>query len=565
MTSSVPLIQRGSGNTTSRYYSRDGNDDDTDPHDARCSSRDGNDDDTDPHDARCSSRDGNDDDTDPHDALPLNQALKQYSRAACWVLGLSTVVILWGYDLAVVGAVSSMDPFQRDFGVLDKIEDGEEKWIIPAIWLALWQAFPSVGQLGGALTAGPLMDRIGRKKCILIGTVLVTISVLIEVLANRASSLTGKRAVFLAGKIIQGLATALMKITTLTWISETVPTCLRGASMSVIPAANLLGQFLGAIIVFGLNSLTTDLGYLIALGMQWIFSIAPFVVAFLLPESPAYLVRGHRIDEAKHSIDRLFSPKNDCNAILERLRVSVDEEERKSEGINYMQCFKGTDLRRTNIIIFANLLPALFGLPLLSSASYFLQQLGMKNSMSLMFLIIGIIVGFIGNLGSAWTSSSMSRRPLTIVTLLISAVFWAAMGITGCISSDKIVSWISAAFLMIIIFTCGLGVWSTSYAIMSETSSLRLRANSQAIGGVAAYLSSIFTNFVLPYLYNPDAANLKAKTGFFFMATSAIGAVVTWAVVPEMKGRSALDIDSLFEEKVSARDSAKWRSGRNVD
>jgi SP family general alpha glucoside:H+ symporter-like MFS transporter len=497
---------------------------------------------------------------DPHVNIPLREALRQYSKVTWWILGISTVIILWGYDLAVVGAVSSLDPFQRDFGQFDKIEDGEEKWIIPGIWLSIWQAMPSVGQLAGALAAGPMMDKLGRKKCILFGAVIVTLSVLLEFMANRMPSKEGMRRLFLAGKIIQGFATALIKMATLTWVSEIVPTCLRGASMMVFPSCNLVGQFIGAVLVFGINAIKTDMGYLVALGVQWIFSIAPLLVAIYLPESPAYLVRQKRMDEAKHSIDCLFAPKNDTDAILEKFRVLVAEEERLNEGISYISCFKGTQMRRTWVAIYANFLPPLFGLPLVSSGSYFLQQLGMKNFYSLLFLVIGIVIGFIGNLGSTWTMTHVGRRRLTINSLLLIALLWAVMGILGCFpTAYNITQWISAALMMAIIFVAGVGVWTTSYVISSEVSSLRLRAKTQSIGGIAAYMASFVTNFALPLLYNPDQADLKALTGWVFFATSVLAALGTWWFVPEMLGRTPVEIDHLFAEKVSARKSAVWR------
>lgn len=496
---------------------------------------------------------------DPHADLRLKPAIRQYSKLVCYILGLSTVIILWGYDLVVVGSVTALDPFQRDFGVFDKIEDGKEKWIIPAIWLSLWQAFPGIGQLVGAISAGPLQDRLGRKPCLLIGSFITVFSVLIEFLANRAHSVDGKRGVFLAGKIVQGYALALIKMQTLTWVSEIVPTCLRGASMALFPTFNVLGQFLGSVVVFGVNSLENETGYLIAFGVQWIFSICPFIMAFLLPESPAYLVRKKKMDAAHHSLTRLFAPKNDPDALLEKLRISIEEEERIAAHVTYAQCFKGTNRRRSLIIIFANLLPPLFGLPFLTSASYFLQQVGMSSKYSLLLLIVGIVIGFFANLASTWTLSHIRRRRLAIVTLLLAAAVWGGMGIAGCFQNDSITPWVAGGFMMVVIFVCGMGVWPVSYAVMSEASALRLRAKSQAIGGISAYVAAIFTNFVLPYLYNPDAADLKAKTGFVFMATCVVGAGLTWLVVPEMKGRSPIEIDHLFEEKVGARQSTGWR------
>jgi SP family general alpha glucoside:H+ symporter-like MFS transporter len=177
--------------------------------------------------------------SDPYAELPLKEALGQYSRYVYYILGLSTVIILWGYDLVVVGSISAVDPFLRDFGQFDGYEDGEEKWIIPAVWLSLWQAMPCVGQLIGAVTAGRLQDSIGRKKCLLIASVIAAFSVLVEVMAYKAPNVNGRRGVFLAGKIVQGFALALVKMVTLTFVSETAPTCLRGAAMAVFPAFNL--------------------------------------------------------------------------------------------------------------------------------------------------------------------------------------------------------------------------------------------------------------------------------------------------------------------------------------
>jgi SP family general alpha glucoside:H+ symporter-like MFS transporter len=498
------------------------------------------------------------DDEDPHANLPLKEAVKQYRQLTYYILGLSTFIILWGYDLAAVGAISSLDPFQRDFGVFDKIEEGEEKWIIPAIWLSMWQAFPSIGQLFAAIAAGPCQDAIGRKKCLIYGSFITVFSVLIEFLSNQPSSLAGMRSMLLVGKIIQGAALAFIKMVLLTYVSEIVPTALRGASMALFPAFNLLGQFLGAVTVFGCNSLTDEKGYLIALGLQWLFSIVPFTAAFLIPESPAWLVRKNDMEGARASLEKLFAPLNNPDEIMEKIRISIEEEDKISKETSYAQCFKGTNLRRTMIVIWANFLPPMFGLPLLTSASYFLQQISMKSRYSLMFLIVGIVFGFIANMCSTYTLTNLNRRNLTIYTLGGVTVVWTAMGVSGCFDNDRIIRWITAGMFMLIITIAGVGVWPTSYAIMSEVSALTLRAKSQSIGGIAAYVVSIFTNFVLPFLYNPDMADLKGKTGFVFAATSAIAAVITWFVVPEMKGRSPIEIDHLFEEKVPARHSTGW-------
>jgi hypothetical protein len=59
--------------------------------------------------------------------------------------------------------------------------------------------------------------------------------------------------------------------------------------------------------------------------------------------------------------------------------------------------------------------------------------------------------------------------------------------------------------------------------------------------------------FVLPYLVNPNEADLNGKVGFIFGALMALAAVYTFFLVPETKGRRYREIDQLFESRVSLR------------
>jgi MFS family permease len=109
-----------------------------------------------------------------------------------------------------------------------------------------------------------------------------------------------------------------------------------------------------------------------------------------------------------------------------------------------------------------------------------------------------------------------------------------------------------------IIVISGLSVWPASYALGAETSALHLRGKSQGIGWLTAGASASIFGFVLPYLYNADAANLRSKVGFIFAGLCAISAVLAHLYVPEMKGRTPAEIDSMFEAKLGAKDFQGW-------
>src|SRR5699024_10156901 len=98
-------------------------------------------------------------------------------------------------------------------------------------------------------------------------------------------------------------------------------------------------------------------------------------------------------------------------------------------------CFRGANARRSLIVIFSMVIPTLFGLPLLSNASYYLQVVGMSAQYSLMFLVLGIGLGLLSNGIGVWTASRVGRRPLSLVSLGITTIRWLRMGIVGCFDS----------------------------------------------------------------------------------------------------------------------------------
>lgn len=86
------------------------------------------------------------------------------------------------------------------------------------------------------------------------------------------------------------------------------------------------------------------------------------------------------------------------------------------------------------------MVPSLFGVPLLASASYFMQVVGMASSLSIIVLILGIVLGLIANGVGIWLMSRFGRRPLMLSTLAVTTVIWLSMGIAGC-WSGKVVIW----------------------------------------------------------------------------------------------------------------------------
>jgi hypothetical protein len=104
-----------------------------------------------------------------------------------------------------------------------------------------------------------------------------------------------------------------------------------------------------------------------------------------------------------------------------------------------------------------------------------------------------------------------------------------------------------------------MGVWPASYVISGEASSLRLRARSQGIAWAFGGLANFAFSTVTPYIYNADAGNLRSKIGFVWMALCILTFTGVWYFIPEMLGRSPLELDLLFERGVPVRRFREWK------
>ncbi|CAG9982848.1 unnamed protein product [Clonostachys byssicola] len=491
---------------------------------------------------------------DPDDSLPLAKAARKYPKVVAYSLTLMLVVLGWGYDLVLVGSIPAVDAFKRDYGEMYK-----DELIIPAMWLSLWTAASPLGMAIGSLFAGWYQDVVGRRMSLFTGSAVTGVGAAIILCSYLPPDIEARRGMFFAGKVIQGLSVGLLKVTAMTYMSETAPTCLRGSALALVPTGNLMGQFLGSIVIYLCNNVEGREGYIGAFGSQFILVIAPFIVGALMPESPAYLEERGYSEKAFQATEKLYAPRANPMIEMRKIRASIAEEKKMSDGATYMTCFTKAHLRRTLIVILANFLPTMFGLDLLGKSSYFLQLIGMPSSTSLLILIAGVVVGIIANGAGVWVMSRVNRRPAILISLGGATALWAGMGISG-FWRGPVVANVTAGLLTLIIIVCGVGVWPGSYAVMGETSSLRLRAKTQAVGGVAQQGTSVMMSFVLPYAYNPDAGDMAGKTGFILAGLSLLAAGLCWYYIPEMKGRSSLEIDQMFDLNLGAREFKHWNS-----
>jgi MFS transporter, SP family, general alpha glucoside:H+ symporter len=113
------------------------------------------------------------------------------------------------------------------------------------------------------------------------------------------------------------------------------------------------GILLSSGVVRAVVSVQGDLGWRLPFALQWIWPVPLFIGAYLAPESPWNAVRRDKIDQARNSLMRLRQDTPDkileVEATLAYIRHTTAIEKAETAGASFWECFRGTNLRRTEI------------------------------------------------------------------------------------------------------------------------------------------------------------------------------------------------------------------------
>lgn len=287
----------------------------------------------------------------------------------------------------------------------------------------------------GAMLGGVICSKLGRRLTLVIGTVIAAVGVALCVVSGFLPDITVRRALFAVAKLIQGNGIGQIIVAVQTYVSEVCPPRLRGSAMSLIPLTTLLGQLIGAAVIAAEAGNMTKWAYIIPLASQLAFMIPPIVTAITTPESPVYLLTKQKRAAAEKALARLNRPGTDVTALADKMEDALCTTSNKDKA-SPLDCFKGKERKRTMIILLSYASPQLWGLTLLANASYFMQTVGMSEKASLVLLVLGIILGMVGNFVSVWTLSKFGRRSLILLGFGLCGLVWIGMGVANCFESE---------------------------------------------------------------------------------------------------------------------------------
>jgi SP family general alpha glucoside:H+ symporter-like MFS transporter len=287
---------------------------------------------------------------------------------------------------------------------------------------------------------------------------------------------------------------------------------------------------------------------------------------FIAPESPWWLVRKGRLDEAKKAISRLgrSSIVKNLDESVAMMRRTIELEKTEKEP-NLLELFRGTDRYRTLIVCGVYAAQNLTGNLIANQAVYFFRQAGIAPNTAFALGLITSALQMVFVMLSWILTTYLGRRTIYVWGSFINVGFLVALGIAASVGVSTSASLAQASLGLIVSVLFTLGPAPASWVIIGETSAVRLRPLTTGVGRACYYLINIPCIFLSSYMLNPLGGNLGGKCGYVWAGTGFFCFVVAFFYLPEMKNRSYREIDILFTRKVPARQWTKTHVDINAD
>ncbi|EKD03514.1 trehalose transport-related protein [Trichosporon asahii var. asahii CBS 8904] len=488
--------------------------------------------------------------------VPMRTAFRSHWRAVTWSVILSIALIMDGYDGYLLPSFYAHPDFLARFGKDFTDASGHTKKIIPAQWQTSLSLITLPGQILSLLFVGWAAERFGNRATYCFGMVVIIGVIFMFVFLKSYQML-------LAAEALVAFCWGIFQTLTASYAADLCPIGLRGFATSFISMAWGTGSFLGAGVTRGSLQMHGVWGWRLPFALQWVFPVPLLITAILAPESPYWLIRKGRNEDAKKAIRRTarkgYYDEEDLDAYLAYIRHTDALEEIEARSASFMDMFKGTNRRRTEIMLGVWGNQQWSGYNLSGLATVFLKNAGMNATWAFNFGLIIASMNIVGCGLELAVINRISRRALLIGGQASLITILLLIGILGCLPSSTGVNKGLGALLAMINLVYHITLGPIVYSISAELPATRLRARSIALGRMFYLLLGAVQNQLVPRMIAPDSWNWGPKCAFFFAGINSLWTLWAFFRVPETSNRSYAELEILFANKVPARKFARTR------
>jgi len=208
----------------------------------------------------------------------------------------------------------------------------------------------------------------------------------------------------------------------------------------------------------------------------------------------------------------------------------------QSSGTSYWDCFKGIDLRRTEITVMVWMIQQTSGSPMIGWGTYFMTQVGLTPGDAYSLGVAQSAMGFVGTVGSWFLMPHFGRRTLYLWGQIVMLVGLVVIGGLGVPKLSTGTGWGIGALMLTLTFAYDITVGPVCYCLVAELPSTRLRIKTVVLSRTMYNVAGIIIGLLQPRFMNPTAWNWGGKTAFFWAGFNLLGLCWTYFRLPEPKG-----------------------------
>lgn len=467
--------------------------------------------------------------------LTTFEAFMVYKKAVFWSVIVSMGIIMDSYDTQLMGNFYAMPEFQRQFG--EKVGNGSYQ--VSATWQVRLSMAGNVGNIIGVWANSYFCEKFGCKRVLLVSYVLMDGLTFLLFFAPNIQAL-------MAGSVLYNIPIGVFTTLAVGYSSELCPVVLRGYLEIYVLLSWATGQLIAWGILRGFITNSTQWAWRIPYAIQWFWPVTFFIVMIWGPDSPWWLVRRGRIDEARETLGkRLMSPSDKVtpDEVLAMVIHTVDVEREITAGTRFIDIVNRKHLRRTEVVVGSWMANAMTGWVIAGWFAYFYERAGLPTSKAFDLQLGQGGLGYVCGVLAFVISGYVGRRTQLLLGLAINCVLMFLIGILSCLKQDTKMGYAESvlAFLWWGVFQ--LLTAPAEYAIIGETSALSVRQKTIGVGRMVYNVLGIIGGIISPLMLNPGADNWKGRSAFLPALCNLIWLIWAWYRVPECKHRTFEEID----------------------
>ena len=427
--------------------------------------------------------------------------------------------LLFGYDTAVIaGAIGFLE-------IKFQLSPAMTGWAASS---AIW------GCVVGAMGAGYLSDRFGRKRILIVTAVLFAVSAI-------GSAIPANLTQFVMARLIGGIGIGAASMLSPLYISEIAPADKRGMLVTLYQLAIVLGinliYFINLLIAgVGNDQWDIDMGWRWMLGSGTLPALLFLIALFFVPESPRWLASRNRNDEAMKILQKVNGHLG-AAVVMDDIKKTLREEQGTISELF------APGLRRAMIIgMFLALFSQITGInAIIYYAPEIFKSVGFGTDSALLQTVIIGLTNTIFTFVAIKFIDKAGRRKLLL---------WGVSGMVICLLGVGIVfqMQLSSGPLLLIFILGFIASFASSlgpipWVIISEIFPTKTRGIAMSFAVLTLWIGVVLITQLTPIFLKELGG---AGTFWIFGANAILLLIFTYKMIPETKGKTLEEIEKYW-------------------